>query len=206
MAGQTWRTTLVRLGVGLSTGLVGTNHALAAQQKPSHWEDLAGQWEASDEQGGEIGMNLRLTTTVPGSATDLVGISQTLYALTVGVYVRSATEVEPHGFNTFSTSHDGGASWDGEHLHFNLAHRGDLPEIHVALTWHPAEKIWTGLFERAAYRNQAITLKRPASNHDRPYVGTWVQSSGAWGSCLHLIDDKMAPSLHGAIRFRSRDG
>ena len=131
--------------------------------------------------------------------------STNLYALTVGVYVRSATDVEPHGFNTFSTFHDGGASWDGEHLHFDLAHREDLPELHVALTWHPADKVWRGLFERAAYRNQAITLERPA-------IMPGPMSEHGFRAAVHgvavctLRNDKMAPSRHGAMGFRSQDG
>ena len=159
---------------------------LLVAQRVAPPEELAGQWEAPDGEGGAIGMNIWITTTVTSSATDLLSAPQTMSALTVAVYVRSASEEELHGLNSFSTSYHGGASWDGEHLRFHLLQDRQLPEIHGALTWHPASRTWTGLFERAAYRNQAITLQRPTSSQQSSFVGTWVEANGAWSSCLHI--------------------
>ena len=66
-----------------------------------HPEELAGRWEASDGQGGQIGMNILISTTVPGSATDLIGVPQTLESFQIGLYQRSGSDVKPLGFQLF---------------------------------------------------------------------------------------------------------
>ena len=54
---------LILLGISLPT-------ALSAQEL-SRPEDIAGRWEASDGQGGEVGMNILVSTTIASSSTDV---------------------------------------------------------------------------------------------------------------------------------------
>jgi hypothetical protein len=154
-------------------------------QELFHPEELAGRWEGSDGQGGQIGMNILISTTVPGSATDLIGVPQTLESFQIGLYQRSGSEVKPLGFN-FLTSVGGGATWDGQHLRIDLQRKGGLPEVHVDLAWNNTTRVWTGSFERAAFRNQAITLTRPTRPQTNLFVGTWFDRNDVMNNCLHI--------------------
>jgi hypothetical protein len=173
-----------RVGVillGISVG-----HAVIAQQI-LHPENLAGRWEAPDGYGGAVGMSISLTTTVPNSTTDLVDLPQTLEDFEIGIYQRSDSDVNPLGFNFFNISANGGATWDGQHLRIDLRQRAGISSaIHIDLAWHEATRIWTGIFERAAFRNQAITLRRPAGHQASPFVGTWFEGTGLMNNCLHI--------------------
>jgi hypothetical protein len=177
----------VRIGTVLCFILleIGSTCALSAQEL-SHPEKLAGRWEASDGQGGEIGMNILLSTTIPGSATDPIGVPQTLEDFQIGIYQRSDTDVKPLGFNFFATSVGGAATWDGWHLRINLQRKADLPEIHINLAWNDVTRVWTGSFERQAFRNKAITLKRPARPQRNVFVGTWFGRNDLMNNCLHI--------------------
>ena len=178
---------VVRICTVLYLALLGisSTYALSAQQL-SHPEDLAGRWEAPDGQGGEIGMNILISTTVPISSTDLIGALQKLEDFEIGLYHRSGSDVIPLGFNFFATSANGGATWDGRHLRIDLRGKAELPEVHVDLTWNDATRVWTGTFERAAFQNQAITLKRPTGPQNNLFVGTWFERSGLMSNCLHI--------------------
>lgn len=116
-------------------------------------------------------MNILVSTTVPSSATDLIGVSQNSEYVEIGLYQRSGSDVKPLGFNFFSTSVNGGATWDGRHLRMDAKRKAELPEVHVDLAWNDAARVWTGTFERAAFRDQAITLKRPAGPQKNLFVG-----------------------------------
>jgi hypothetical protein len=164
---------------------IGSTCALSAQEL-SHPEELAGRWEASDGQGGQIGMNILISTTVPGSATDLIGVPQTLEDFQIGLYQRSDSDVKPLGFNFFTTSVGGGATWDGRHLRIDLQRKAELPEVHVDLAWNNTTRVWTGSFECAAFRNQAVTLKRPTRPQTNLFVGTWFERNGLMNNCLHI--------------------
>lgn len=155
-------------------------------QELFHPEELAGRWEASDGQGGQIGMNILISTTVPGSATDLIGVPQTLENFQIGLYHRSDSDVEPLGFNFFTTSVGGGATWDGRHLRIELLRKAELPEVHVDLAWNNTNRVWTGSFERATFRNHAIMLKRPTGPPANLFVGTWFERNGMMNNCLHI--------------------
>jgi len=158
----------------------------SSSQELFHPEELAGRWEASDGQGGQIGMNILISTTVPGSTTDLIGVPQTLQSFQIGLYQRSGSDVKPLDFNFFTTSVGGGATWDGRHLRIDLQQKAQLPEVHVDLAWNKSTHAWTGSFERAASRNQAITLKRPTRPQTSPFVGTWFERHGLMNNCLHI--------------------
>ncbi len=68
---------LILLGISLPT-------ALSAQElfRP---EDIAGRWEASDGQGGEVGMNILVSTTIASSSTDVANVPHTLESFEIGV-------------------------------------------------------------------------------------------------------------------------
>jgi hypothetical protein len=154
----------------------------------SHPEDFAGRWEAPDGQGGEIGMNVLLSTTVPNSTTNLKGIPQSLQDFEIGLYQRSGPNVKPLGFNFFTTSVNGGATWDGQHLRIDLQRKAELPSVHVDLAWNAAARVWTGAFERGAFRNEALVLKRPTGPYNSLFVGTWFESNSLMNNCLHIAE------------------
>ena len=59
-------------------------------------EDLSGLWEASDGNGGAVGLWLLLTTSVPGSSISLLHQPQTLVSLSVGIYHRKPGQLDEH--------------------------------------------------------------------------------------------------------------
>ena len=92
----------------------------------------------------------------------------------------------PLGFNFFATSSRGGATWDGQHLRMDLQQKADLPEVHVDLLWNGVDQVWTGNFERAAFKNKAATLRRPTGPQNNVFVGTWFEGSSLMNNCLHI--------------------
>lgn len=163
----------------------GPTCALNAQQR-FHPEDLAGRWEAPDGQGGQVGMNILISTTLPSSAKGIASVPQKLEDFEIGLYHRSGSDVVPLGFNFFTTSRTGGAMWDGQRLRINTMRRAEFPEVHVDLAWNNVARVWTGNFERAAFRNQVITLKRPTGRQNNLFVGTWFEPAGLMNNCLHI--------------------
>jgi len=155
-----------------------------------HPEHLAGRWESPDGQGGEVGMNISLTTTLASSTMDLVGVSQTLSNLVIGIYRRSASNAHQFRYNFFTTSANGGADWDGQHLRIAVQHKPGFPAVHVDLVWHERARIWTGVFERGAFGNQTITLRRPTWKRNNPFVGTWFDSGALMNNCLHISQEE----------------
>jgi hypothetical protein len=159
--------------------------ALSAQEM-SHPEHLAGRWEASDGQGGMVGMNILISTTIASSNTDLTSVLQRSESFDIGLYQRSGSDVEPFGFNFFSTSSTGGATWDGRHLRIALRQKSGLPGVLVDLLWNNADSVWTGTFERGAFQSKAITFRRPVGSQNNVLVGTWFDSAGVMNNCLHI--------------------
>lgn len=196
----------MRVRVGVILLGISMSHAIVAQQI-LHPENLAGRWEAPDGHGGAVGMSILLTTTVPSTTTDLSGLPRTLEDFEIGIYQRSDSDVNPLGFNFFTISANGGATWDGQHLRIELQQRpGISPGIHIDLAWHESTRIWTGTFERAAFRNQAITLRRPAGHQANPFVGTWFENSSLMNNCLHIAQaqDRTFTGWSDDIQIRSR--
>ena len=157
-------------------------------QQVTQPEEVAGRWESPDGEGGEIGMNILVSTTVPSSATNLIGIPQQLESFEIGLYQRSHSDVELLGFRFFTTSPNGGATWDGRHLQIDLRRDAELPEVHVALTWNSAARSWTGSFQRGTYKNSAITLEHPLGPDKSRLRGTWVEDGGSTAECLHIAE------------------
>ena len=133
-------------------------------------------------------MNILITTTVPGSAIDLNGIPQSLQNLEIGLYQRSSGDVGAHEFQFFSTSASGGATWDGQHLRINFERQPEHPDVHVDLAWSEGSRVWTGTFQRAAFRRKAITLRRPTGGPSSLLTGTWFDETRPGNNCLHIAE------------------
>ncbi len=67
--------------------VLSAHHPMSAQQE-FHPEDLAGRWEALDGNGGQVGMNIIISTTVARSATDLVSAPQAGQDFEIALYQR----------------------------------------------------------------------------------------------------------------------
>lgn len=179
----------MRICAALYTVLLVVNSVrILAAQQTTQPEDVAGRWESPDGQGGEIGMNILVSTTVPSSTTNLSGIPQPLEDFEIGLYQRSHSDVEPFGLNFFAASPNGGATWDGRRLQIDLRSHAELPEVHVALTWNSAARSWTGSFQRGAFKSSAITLKHLLGPDRSRFLGTWINRSGPASECLHIAE------------------
>lgn len=193
--------------------LLGVSSVSAVKaQQPSQPEDIAGRWESSDGRGGEVGMNILMSTTVPSSAKNLNGVPQHLEDLEIGLYQRSRSDVELLGFNFFATSPNGGATWDGRHLQIDLRSKAELPEVHVALTWNNTTLSWTGTFQRGSFKDNAITLKHPVGPGKSRVPGTWMMDAGPAIECLHIAEAQdgtytgWSDSIQIPERFRYANG
>ncbi len=94
-----WAFCLILLGTSLPCGL--------SAQELSSPEDLAGRWEASDGHGGQVGMNILISTTIASQTTNLVSVFQRLQSFEIGLYQRSGSDVKLLGYNFFTTSSSG---------------------------------------------------------------------------------------------------
>lgn len=140
--------------------ILSSAHRASAQQAVDP-EGLAGRWEASDGSGGEVGMNILMSTTVAGSVTSLVDAPQAEQDFEIALYRHRDTDLKPIGFNVFTTS-SAGVVWDGRELRINHQHVADVPEIHIKLVWNDEAKVWTGSFEVATFQARDVRLRRPA--------------------------------------------
>jgi hypothetical protein len=163
-------------------------HPVSAQQIV-HPEDLAGRWEASDGSGGEVGMNILISTTVAGTVTSLVDVPQAEKDFEIALYRHRDTNVRPLEFNFFTTS-SAGVAWDDRELHIDHQRRADVPGIHVKLAWNEEAKVWTGSFELGAFRARAIRLRRPAGPQKSLFVGTWFNGTRLGNNCLHIAQSQ----------------
>lgn len=160
---------------------------LSAQQLPiAKPEDLAGRWETSDGNGGMVGMNVIVSTHIEGAPVSLIGHTQYLDNLDLGLYQRTGKDVGEFDFSFFSTSAEGGATWDGQQLRMQAPQRKDhLPKVEVSLSWDGTNKQWYGYFERGEFSRQ-VTLKRPVHADVSSFVGTWFDSKGLMNNCVHV--------------------
>jgi hypothetical protein len=163
-----------------------------AQEKrsPPDPDAIAGRWEAPDGQGGAVGMNIIITTHIDGAPTSIAGHVQYEDEFIAGIYQRTGQDVEPLGFNFFSSAAGGGMIWDGHHLAIHPGGKGDFPKMNLDLIWHEESQTWSGLFERGSFREQ-VSLKRPTSTASKsPFVGTWSDKAGMMNNCLHISQEK----------------
>jgi hypothetical protein len=162
---------------------------VVSAQQTVHPEDLAGRWEASDGSGGEVGMNILISTTVAGSVTSLVDAPQTEKDFEIALYRRRDANVASLEFNFFTTS-SAGVAWDGRELRIDHQRRADIPEIHVKLAWNDEANVWTGSFERGDFQARAIRLRRPAGTQKNLFVGTWFDGARLGNNCLHIAQSR----------------
>ena len=157
----------------------------AAQVQTVHPDSLAGHWEASDGRGGDLGIDIVLTTDVPSTTTDLVGVPQRVGDLSIGLSERAHSSNEPQHFY-FSTSTNGGANWDGQHLRIDFGGAKAASRIHIDLTWVESDQAWTGSFEWNDFRQSELTLRRPRVDRSDRFAGTWFEPGRLMNNCLHL--------------------
>jgi len=162
---------------------------VVSAQQIVHPEHLAGRWEASDGSGGEVGMNILISTTIAGTVTSLVDVPQEEKDFEIALYRHRDTNVRPLEFNFFTTS-SAGVAWDGHELRIDHQRRADVPEIHVRLAWNDEAKVWTGSFERGDFRARAIRLGRPAGHQKSSFAGTWLEGNGPITKCLHIAQSQ----------------
>ncbi len=151
---------------------------------------LAGRWEAPDGHGGAVGMNIIVTTHIDGAPTSITGHVQYEDEFVAGIYQRTGPDVEPLGFNFFSSAAGGGMTWDGHQLAIHLVGKGDPRKVNLDLIWHEESQMWSGLFERDSF-HEHVSLKRPTSMaSESPLVGTWSDKAGMMNNCLHISQEK----------------
>ena len=182
---------------------------LSAQQLPiAKPEDLAGRWETPDGNSGMVGINVLVSTHIEGAPISLIGHTQYLDTLDIGLYQRTRKDVGELDYSFFSTSANVGATWDGQQFRMQAPQRKDLPKVDISLSWNGTKKQWDGHFERGEFSRQ-VTLKRPVHAPLSSFVGTWFDGKGLMNNCVHVAqqsnggftawsDDVLAP---GKLRY-----
>jgi hypothetical protein len=155
----------------------------------AHPEALSGLWETSNGHGGAVGIHLLLTTTVPGDARTLYGITQSWQSFEVGIYERKGVMIQFGEQNYFSDSPRGGnVSFEGRRLRLHFVPRVvSDPAIDVDLV-HDADGSWTGRFHRGTFDSN-VMLRRPAPRDVakvNPIVGAWLENRSSISSCVHI--------------------
>jgi hypothetical protein len=74
----------------------------------SNPESLSGAWQTDDGQGGAVGIELTLTTSLPDAVRTSAGGPEAWEALQVGVFHRSSSTIRLGDENFFSDSPQGG--------------------------------------------------------------------------------------------------
>lgn len=121
---------------------------------------LSGVWEASDNQGGAVGIHLVLLTTVSGDADPPAWLPQSWQHLELGVFQRRGPELVFGDENYFSDSPRGGSvTVENDHLqlHFAATVKTDL-SFDLDLT-RESDGCWHGRFHRGDF-DSAVTLCR----------------------------------------------
>ena len=152
-------------------------------------------------------MNVIVSTHIEGTPVSLIGHTQYLDNLDIGLYQRTGNDVGELAFSFFSTIANGRATWDGQQLRMHAPHREDL-STEISLSWDETNEQWDGHFERGEFSRQ-VTLKRPIHAGVSSFVGTWFDSKGLMNNCVHVAqqsdggftawsDDVLAP---GRLRY-----
>lgn len=125
-----------------------------------------------------------MSTHIDGTPGSISGHPQFEDEIVVGVYQRTALDVDSVGFSFYKNVPDGGVTWDGRRLKIQMP--GTFPpKVNIDLSWDEKSKAWHGLFERGAFQAQ-VTLKRPSDTLNSPFVGTWFNSREVMNNCLHI--------------------
>ena len=155
-------------------------------------ESLSGRWEAPDGQGGALGLDLQLTTTVPADVRTLSGVTQTWFSLQMGVYQRKGATVQFGEENFFVDSYpDRNIQFDQGRLTLHFASpRAGVRAVDLDLIQQPGSS-WEGRFHRGEFDSRVKLLRPGAGKRGLvdPLVGTWLENAGnvpPAHSCLHV--------------------
>jgi hypothetical protein len=154
---------------------------------------LAGLWEASNEQGGIVGIQIILNTR-----------GQDVETIEFGLFERTGSEFGDLPFNYFGPQGRGADTchWDGHHLTIDFvppqskvkltperAAMSLVTPVHVDLIWNESVGTWTGLFQYESSEGHVV-LRRPTPvvpNVADSLVGSWTSRDGLVNRCLHVV-------------------
>jgi hypothetical protein len=136
-----------------------------------------------DGQGGAVGIELTLTTSLSDDVRTSKGGPEAWQALQVGVFHRSSSTSKLGDENFFSDSPQGG----------NVRFEDGRLALHVG--WadldlgRSAEDGWSGRLHRKDFDRQVVLTRTDQSLEKMsPFVGTWRrQVEEARFSCLHIV-------------------
>lgn len=147
-----------------------------------HPEEWSGMWEASNGQGGVVGIHLLLGTTVAPDAKmngrSLTDVQQQWESFDVGVYEQRGSSFQ---FGDEGYFHDLSIDFpvkleDGRlQLHYYSRVLGGYA-VDLDLVKQPGDR-WVGRFHRGGFDRQ-VTLERPRVDRRDPVAGTWVTEEG----------------------------
>jgi hypothetical protein len=151
-------------------------------------EALSGVWEASDGQGGAVGIHLNLLTVVSDDA-DPPAWAPHWQHLNFGVFHRKAAELGFGEGGYFGDDRRGGSvTLENGRIQFHfVSTKEDIPSVDLDLI-RDANDCWQGRFHRGSF-DAAVTLCRPTPGPEvrqSALVGTWSMGSSLGSSCVHI--------------------
>jgi hypothetical protein len=118
-----------------------------------------------------------VTTYVDGTPSNIAGHAQHISNIIVGLYHRTSPDVEELGYSFFPAATGVDTNGDGYRLAIRFPGRAAISAVNLDLIWHEQSRMWSGLFERGAFREQ-VSLQRPASKSAvSPFTGTWSRTA-----------------------------
>jgi hypothetical protein len=146
-------------------------------------ESLSGVWQTDDGQGGAVGIELTLTTSVSDDVRTSAGGPEAWQALQVGVFHRTSSTIRSGEESFFSDSPQGG----------NVRYEDGRLALHVG--WadldlrRSAEDRWSGRLHRNDFDRQVVLTRGTQSLRKlSPFVGAWRrQVEESHFSCLHIV-------------------
>jgi hypothetical protein len=152
-----------------------------------HPESLSGVWEASDGQGGAVGIHLHLMTAVTLHVNLPIWTPQSWVRLEVSVFQRKGSGFASGDEKYFIDSPDGASVTlqDGHlRVHF-VSNRMKLPSIDLDLV-RQQDNCWHGRLHRRDF-DSVVSLCRPTSSvgdTGSALVGTWTDNKLG---CMHIF-------------------
>jgi hypothetical protein len=153
-------------------------------------EALSGVWEASDGQGGAVGIHLNLMTTASDDVDPPAWTPQSWQHLNFRVFQRNGSEIVFGEEGYFADDPRGGSvTFQAGHLqlHFVSAWK-DTPSVDLELVHQPDNDCWQGRFHRGSF-DAVVTLCRPTPGPEvkqSPLVGTWSLGPVPRSGCVHI--------------------
>jgi hypothetical protein len=152
-------------------------------QAISNPESLSGAWQMDDGQGGAVGIELALTTSLSDAVRTSTGGPEAWEALQVGVFHRSSSTIRLGDENFFSDSQQGG---NVRYEDGRLTLHGKWADLDLGRS---ARDGWVGRLHRKDFDRQVVlTRGDPYLGQTSPLIGTWRrQAEEARFSCLHIV-------------------